>query len=96
MDTLAAFFHWLTSLTFHNWWDFATSTIAIASAAYTLLPPWEQFNQWPRFQSKYQFCLIFLKAVAINGRSAMSKVYGNDITATSNQSGTDPKILGKP
>ena len=39
---------------------------------------------------------IFLKAVAINGRTAMSQVYGNSIIATSNVSGTDPKILGTP
>ena len=80
----------------HEIFDIAAYTVAGASVLYTVLPPWEQFNQWPRFQSYYQFALLFLKAIAINGRTAMSQVYGNNIAATSNQGGTDPKVLGKP
>lgn len=80
----------------HHLFDIGAYSIAAASLLYTILPPWEQFGNWPKFQSGYQFFLIFLKALAINGRSAMSKVYGNDISATANQSGTDSKILGTP
>ena len=67
----------------HQLFDIGAGTVAGASILYTILPPFEQFAQWPKFQSGYQFFLIFLKALAINGRTAMSKVYGNDITSTS-------------
>jgi hypothetical protein len=80
----------------HQIFDIAAYTVAGASVLYTVLPPWEQFGQWPKFQSAYQFILIFLKAVAINGRTAMSNVYGNPINATRNAGGTDSKILGDP
>jgi hypothetical protein len=83
-------------MTAHEVFDIVSYTVAGASVLYTVLPPWEQFSQWPRFQSAYQFLLIFLKAVAINGRTAMSNVYGQPINATSNAGGTDPKILGDP
>ena len=72
---------------FHHVYDIVSGIVVGASVLYTILPPVENFVQWPKFQSGYGFVLIFLKAFAVNGRTAVSKLYGTDITATQ-QAGT--------
>lgn len=98
MTAISGFFHWLVSLTFAQWWAFGTGLVTVSSLLYTFLPPLESFAGYPRFQNCYGFVLIWIKAFALNLRTAMSKVYGNDISATSNVAGTSPKISdsGKP
>jgi hypothetical protein len=72
---------------FHQIYDIVCGIVVGASVLYMVLPPVESFAQWPKFQSAYSFALIFLKALAVNGRTAVSKLYGTDITATQ-QAGT--------
>jgi hypothetical protein len=96
MNALSNLLHWLAGLSFAQWWAFGTSLVTISSLLYTFLPPVESFAGYPGFQKFYGFFLIWLKAFAINLRTAMSKAYGNDISATSNVAGTSPKLSESP
>jgi hypothetical protein len=60
-----------------------TEIIAGASLLYTLIPPWEQFGDYPTFQKTYKFFILFLKAASLNARSAVYQ-------SISTQSGTSP------
>jgi hypothetical protein len=72
-------------------WDYFSSFVTICSVLYALLPPWEQFTMYPRFQSAYRFAMIFLvRFGSLNLRSTFNPA----IAATSNAGGTDtPKNL---
>lgn len=59
----------------HHWLDCCGGIVIGASVLHTILPPYEQFNDWPRFQGRYKFALIFIQAIAINGRKAMMNLY---------------------
>jgi hypothetical protein len=96
MNSISAAWHWLSSITFAQWWAFLTSFVTVNSVLYSILPPVESFSAYPRFQGFYGFLLIWLKAFGINLRTALSKVYGNDISATSNVAGTSPKLSQSP
>ncbi len=62
-------YHWLV--------DFVLASVVVSSILYSILPPFEKFNEYPRFQSGYKFFLIFLQAIAINGRGSLMKYYSS-------------------
>jgi len=75
-------------MTLHEVGDYVTYTVTGFSALYAMLPPWEQFNDYPTFQKGYKFCMIFIvKFGSLNVRSFVNP----QIQATSNKAGTDSK-----
>lgn len=49
----------------------ATEIVTSASVLYTILPPWEVFDDFPRAQKYYKLFIYCLGYAALNGRSAI-------------------------
>lgn len=72
----------------HRIYDIVAGTVTGCAFLYGALPPWEQFNDYPKFQNAYRFVMIFVfKIGSLNVRSLLSP----QIQATSNKGGTDSK-----
>ena len=72
----------------HGIYDVVTGIVTGFSILYGVLPPWEQFADYPRFQKWYKFSMIFIvKFGSLNVRSILSP----QIQATSNKAGTESK-----
>jgi len=73
---------------FHEIYDIATGMVTGFSMLYSVLPPWDSFNEYPAFQRWYKFAMIFIvKFGSLNIRSLVRP----QIQATSNKAGTDSK-----
>lgn len=71
----------------HQLYDYGSAIVIVCTGLYNFLPPWDQFADWPRFQSFYKFLMLFIKGGSGNFRSTLHK----DIQATSNAIGTESK-----
>lgn len=65
----------------HSLLDIATRAVAICSVLYTILPPFEVFNDFPSVQKFYKVLLAFVGGIAVNARS---KVYPSLSTSNGN------------
>ena len=74
--------HW------HKIYDIGSAIVLSSSVLYAALPSWESFEDWPRFQERYKFVMIFVvKLASLNVRSMLRP----DIQATANAGGTATK-----
>jgi hypothetical protein len=54
----------------HRVYDIVGGVVIASSLAYTFLPSWESFNDYPTFQRWYKFAFIFIiKLASFNGRN---------------------------
>ena len=75
-------------MTLPNWFNDICYFVTFFSVLYAVLPPWEQFNDYPTFQRWYRFMMIFVvKFGSLNVRSIVNPT----IQATANQGGTTSK-----
>lgn len=44
----------------HNLFDYLAGFVLAANVINLLMPPWERFQAWPNFQSRYRLVSIFI------------------------------------
>ena len=72
----------------HEVYDYVGAVVMGSSLLYSFLPNWDQFNDYPKFQSAYKFLMIFIvKFASFNFRSQLKP----EIQATANVAGTPTK-----
>lgn len=55
----------------HHLIDFLTETVALCSLLHTVLPPWDIFADYPKFQKGYKLGIFICGYLALNGRSTI-------------------------
>jgi hypothetical protein len=85
---------WLQNLTLHQLFDFAGAVVLVSSLLGTFLPPYEWFDDWPRFQKVYKILkMTIAKWGAINLQSV---VYPAMTVPRQMAAQTDETVAPKP
>lgn len=48
------------TMTTHDIFDYAAGLVLVSSILSNLLPPWEWFDKWPRFQAIYKIIVMMI------------------------------------
>lgn len=55
----------------HTVYDVVSGVIIFCSLVHTILPPWDGYADFPRFQKYYKACVYTVGYIALNARSTV-------------------------
>lgn len=62
----------------HKLWDVVAAVVFACSLLHTLLPPWDGYGDFPRFQKVYKATVYTIGYIALNARSTFHPSLGTD------------------
>lgn len=82
----------------HTIIDVVTEVVFVTSILHTLLPPWDAFGDFPKWQKRYKVFVYIIGYLALNGRSTVYQKISLDkqVEAAENKITTRAATVGNP